>query len=209
MKINCNTVIIGKKLILVPYKKQHVEKYHGWMSSEEIREQTASEELSIEEEYENQQSWYEDEKKCTFIILDRDLLSSVVDDNGNDRGGQWHSNTQDVISMCGDVNIFFNDFEEEGTGELEIMIAEQNSRRKGIAKEALHLMMKYAIDNFTFLKQFIVKISENNSASIQLFKNLGFEQVGHVNVFKEINLILDKNNYKPLNNNPLEIKSWE
>lgn len=35
--------------------------YHEWMSSEEIRQQTASEPLTLEEEYEMQQSWQKDE----------------------------------------------------------------------------------------------------------------------------------------------------
>lgn len=35
--------------------------YHAWMSSDEIQEQTASEPLSIAEEYAMQQSWQQDE----------------------------------------------------------------------------------------------------------------------------------------------------
>ncbi len=39
--------------------------------------------------------------------------------------------------MAGDVNIFFNNDENPKEGEIEIMIAEQRSRQKGIAKDAL------------------------------------------------------------------------
>ena len=47
--------------------------------------------------------------------------------------------------MVGDVNLYFNDPDEPKHGEMEIMIAEKNSLRKGLATEAVLLMMKYAI----------------------------------------------------------------
>ena len=76
MKINEKTVIYGSRVILVPYEKEHVEKYHGWMQSEEILQTTASEPLTLENEYKMQESWREDEDKLTFIIL----LASDVED---------------------------------------------------------------------------------------------------------------------------------
>lgn len=44
----------------------------------------------------------------------------------------------------GDVNIFLNDHEEPHTAEIEIMVAEPRSRRRGLAHEALGLFMAYA-----------------------------------------------------------------
>ena len=46
--------------------------------------------------------------------------------------------------MCGDVNFFFNDPDEPKTVEIEVMVAEEGSRRKGLAREALLLMMVFA-----------------------------------------------------------------
>ena len=46
------------------------------MQSEEILQTTASEPLTIENEYKMQESWREDEDKLTFIIL----LASDVED---------------------------------------------------------------------------------------------------------------------------------
>jgi len=72
MRLNENDVIIGTKVALVPYKKHHVSKYNLWMQKKELQELTASKPLTLEEEYEMQASWQEDDKKLTFIILDKE-----------------------------------------------------------------------------------------------------------------------------------------
>jgi hypothetical protein len=71
MRINQNCIIAGSKVALVPYQKTHVENYHEWMKDPWLQEMTASEPLSIDEEYEMQRSWHADPDKCTFILLDR------------------------------------------------------------------------------------------------------------------------------------------
>ena len=38
-----------------------INRYHEWMQSTELLEQTASERLSLEQEYDMQQSWFQDE----------------------------------------------------------------------------------------------------------------------------------------------------
>eukprot|EP01133_Synstelium_polycarpum_P006263 gene6263-7264_t len=94
--------------------------------------------------------------------------------------------------MAGDINIFYNDFEEEGTAELEVMIAEQSCRRRGLGRESIEIMMYYAATTLKHLTlRFIVKIGEENQPSIALFKSLGFTQIGEINVFREVNLIMD------------------
>ncbi|XP_049888079.1 alpha/beta-tubulin-N-acetyltransferase 9 isoform X2 [Pectinophora gossypiella] len=78
MKLNSNTEIIGQKVMLVPYRDYHVPKYHIWMKSEELQKLTASEPLTLDEEYEMQKSWREDEDKSmigdtNIFIVDREL----------------------------------------------------------------------------------------------------------------------------------------
>lgn len=53
---------MGDLVALVPYKPEHVLRYHEWMKSPFLQEMTASEPLTLEEEYEMQQSWHQDEK---------------------------------------------------------------------------------------------------------------------------------------------------
>ena len=89
--------------------------------------------------------------------------------------------------MCGDVNLFFNDNEDEHAAEIEIMIAEKLSRRKGLAFEALNLMMDYAIDKLN-VSQFVAKITSENKPSLELFKKLGFDDIQYIEVFSEYHL---------------------
>lgn len=99
MHINASTCIRAGPVVLVPYCPHHVEKYHTWMQSEELLELTASEPLSLDEEYAMQRSWREDDDKCTFILLDAEHLPPT--------GHAW-SFEQEIAAMVGDVNVFLN-----------------------------------------------------------------------------------------------------
>ncbi|XP_066927403.1 N-acetyltransferase 9-like protein [Clytia hemisphaerica] len=176
MKINENTILFGNKLICVPYKKHHVEKYHQWMQDEELLEKTASEPLSLEKEYEMQKSWWIDDDKCTFI-----LLSKLIFDNSPDN---------EIESMVGDVNLFFNNSDNKTEAEVEVMIAESSMRGQGLGKEAVNVMMFYGF-KYLNVKLFSVKIGFDNVASIKLFTNLGFTEESRSEVFREVTLNLD------------------
>ncbi|XP_032231256.1 N-acetyltransferase 9-like protein isoform X2 [Nematostella vectensis] len=163
MKINSEVALVGNQIILVPYKEKHVPRYHEWMQSPELLEQTASERLMLQQEYDMQQSWLNDENKCTFIVLDKQKWN----DNGNN----------EIESMAGDVNLFFNDPDDLHVAEIEIMIA-------GISK--LHV------------NRFTAKIGHDNEPSLSLFNKLGFTKISESEVFKEVTLKFDSNNFTNL-----------
>lgn len=48
-----------------------------------------------------------------------------------------------LASMIGDVNLFLNDIDDAHCGEIEIMIAETTTRRKGYGLEALAAFLRY------------------------------------------------------------------
>lgn len=52
MKTNYNTTITGERCILVPYRREHVALYHTWMQDPVTLTLTASEPLTLEQEYE-------------------------------------------------------------------------------------------------------------------------------------------------------------
>jgi len=172
MKVNSETVLEGERIVLVPYRKEHVPRYHEWMQSHELLEQTASERLTLEQEYDMQQSWFQDENKCTFIILDKN---------------KWlQPEMTEIGCMAGDVNLFLNDSHQD-IAEIEIMIAEASCRRNGLGKEALLTMMNYGVTKLG-IQKYEAKIGCGNGASLTLFHKLGFTEVSVSEVFKEVTL---------------------
>ncbi|NXM82816.1 NAT9 acetyltransferase, partial [Oenanthe oenanthe] len=151
-----------------------IGRYHQWMQSEELQRLTASEPLSLEQEYEMQHSWRDDTDKCTFIVLD---------------SGRWPGQAEEN-SMVGDVNLFLTNTEDPTLGEIEIMIAEPSCRGRGFGKEATLLMMAYGVKKLGITK-FEAKIGQENEASICMFKKLHFKEVAVNSIFQEVTLRLD------------------
>lgn len=170
MLINRNTIVKGKNVVLVPYRAEHVPKYHQWMKSEELQKLTASEPLTLEEEYEMQKTWQRDENKITFIILHREKYEAT----GNE-----------IDAMIGDTNLFFATPDDRICAEAEIMIAESWARGRKCGWEAMLLMFMYAV-LYLEVKQFVVKISFDNVPSINMFSNMGFIELSRSQVFQEI-----------------------
>ncbi|XP_054745833.1 alpha/beta-tubulin-N-acetyltransferase 9 [Anastrepha obliqua] len=181
MRLNENTKILGKKVILIPYCAAHVHKYHEWMKSQELQELTASEPLTLEEEYVMQRSWREDEDKCTFLILCRET---------------YERTNNEIDSLVGDTNLFLrlcDDGEENNEcrlkmAEAEIMIAEPSARGRGYGWEAMLLLLKYAVQNL-HIKQYEVKIGIKNEISLQMFNKMHFKEVSRSVVFDEVTLL--------------------
>ena len=174
MTTSQDSIIEGNKCRLVPYESKHVATYNKWLNDPYIQQMTGTEPYSLNQEYEYQKEWKTDETKYIFIILDKSL-----DD-----------------AMCGDINIFIND---EHVGELNIMIAEEKSRKKGIATETLQLIIDFSIKKLD-IKTFVAKIQSDNVDSIKLFKKAGFEETEYIESFKEYTFMLEvkqeKNGYK-------------
>ncbi|OXB56266.1 hypothetical protein ASZ78_006449 [Callipepla squamata] len=176
MRDNRDTALRGEKVTLVPYTAAHVPRYHEWMRSEELQRLTASEALSLEQEYEMQRSWRDDADKCTFIMLDAE---------------RWPEQARgDEDCMVGDVNLFLTDTEDPTSAEIEIMIAEPSYRGRGFGKEATLMMMSYGVTDLGITK-FEAKIGQENKASICMFKKLHFKEVSVNSVFQEVTLRLD------------------
>lgn len=158
MKDNFHLSLWGKKVQLVPYRKKFVPRYHEWMQDDYILQMTASEPLTIEEEYEMQQSWRDDKKKCTFIVLQSPSSES-------------NEEKPDLDRMAGDVNLFLSRSHEDESlvSEIDIMIAEPSLRRSGLGREAVQMMMWYGTVHLQ-IHRFFAKINKDNVSSIKLFE---------------------------------------
>jgi len=167
-----NRRIIGNKVILVPYSAQHVPKYHEWMKDPTLQYLTASEPLTLEEEFEMQRKWVKDENKCTFIVLNKCKFESTNDE---------------VASMIGDTNVYFSDENDLSIGEIELMVAEESERGKGNGKEVLALMMRFSMDVIG-IETFEAKIKIDNAASLRLFDSFHFVESNRSEIFNEVTL---------------------
>eukprot|EP00937_MAST-01D_sp_MAST-1D-sp2_P007690 g7690.t1 len=191
MRVNLDSVVLGARVALVPYLKEHVEPYHAWMADPWLQEMTASEPLSLEAEYEMQRAWAEDGDKLTFIVLELARVEGAGQGGAGDEAAIASAVARARVSaMVGDVNLFFNDPDgDKGVCELEIMIADPAARRGGLGSEAALLMMRYAMERLAPpVWRFFCKIGDANEASISMFKRLGFVVCGHVAAFQETEL---------------------
>lgn len=183
------------------------------MEDEAVRVATASDRLTLEEEYENQESWRASNDKLTFIVCrpqgpraSRDGVVAGVDD-APDR-------------MVGDINFFLTPWvEDDGTvsglvGEVDVMIARPHDRGQGLGRGAVTAFLHYILQRQRAailaeaadeadeagtdnpgasrprgLRELVVKIQASNAASIGLFQSLGFQQRGPVNYFGEVELV--------------------
>ncbi|XP_075435683.1 alpha/beta-tubulin-N-acetyltransferase 9 [Ascaphus truei] len=172
MRVNENTVLRGQQVQLVPYEPHHVPRYHEWMKSEELQRLTASEPLTLEQEYGMQRSWREDADKCTFIILDAE---------------RFEQRCPEEQCMLGDVNLFLTEPGNPALAEIEIMIAEPGFRGRGIGEESVRLMLFYGVTALG-ISTFEAKIGLENETSVRLFRKLHFQKVSVSDVFREVAL---------------------
>ncbi|PWY86110.1 hypothetical protein BO70DRAFT_360922 [Aspergillus heteromorphus CBS 117.55] len=207
MLLNAKTAISTSTVLLVPYSRWHVPRYHEWMKDEEIQEATASEPLSIEEEYAMQESWRQDPDKLTFIVC---LPAPGASSSTGNTIHQLTDADDTPDRMVGDINLFLRiDDGEEGDsepqiiGEIELMIAEKANQRRGFGKAALYTFLRYIVDRETeILEEFVggdgsasqamaekgmarpwrfsclsVKIGQANERSLALFEGALFGKV--------------------------------
>jgi RimJ/RimL family protein N-acetyltransferase len=166
------------------------------MKDPNLLEATGSEPLSIEEEKSMQMSWYQDPKKCTFIVhaaeTNQEETTKICE----------FSIRQNLNRMVGDVNLFLSHIEDEseaglssseglqGTqGEIDIMIAERDFQKKGLGRAATCAMLLFGMKRLG-VQRFFCKINDDNHASLTLFKSLGFLQCNYAECFKQFELEL-------------------
>ena len=173
-------MIIGENISFVPYCKHHVEKYHKWMQDKGLQLLTASEPLTLNEEYEMQLSWQNDEDKLTFIAIIGNSIPKTVE--------------EEIDRMIGDINLFF--IFSPDIAEINMMVAENKFRRGGLGSEMLNLIMSYAVDHLNISK-FSAKISNSNQPSINFFQKNNFILESVSEVFQETNFELLAKNATP------------
>ncbi|KAK4250678.1 GNAT domain-containing protein, partial [Corynascus novoguineensis] len=158
-----STAVSTTRALLVPYDRRHVLTYHAWMEDPAIQEATASEPLTLEEEYENQESWRASHDKLTFIVC-QPLTTDETSDHCERKSIQ--AGEADVSEkMVGDINLFLYPYEDEDegdedrgealpsatpefcVGEVDIMIADGQHRGKGLGRAVVQAFLQYVHRN--------------------------------------------------------------
>lgn len=168
--------------------------------------------MSLEEEYENQQSWRSARDKLTFIVCAPRDVSSADPPPGAVQAGVDDSEER----MRGDINFFLYPYEDDDddaaadkqgwlTGEVDVMIAAKTHRGQGLGQAAVHALLVYLSRNLDGilrehattadgmpgrLQGLMAKIKQSNEASRALFGKIGFRQSGEVNYFGEVTMVM-------------------
>ncbi|KAK2880023.1 hypothetical protein FQN49_000658 [Arthroderma sp. PD_2] len=166
------------------------------LGEKEIQEATASEPLTLDEEYGMQQSWRQDADKLTFITC-QPIRSRVTEPSCNQATSdsapdstcyQVRQNDDDAPDrMIGDVNLFLkleekddneetsnHEPEEVIVGEVELMIAEKHLQRKGLGRASLICFLKYIVDHTEeILAEFLAKVDASATQEGQTATTVG------------------------------------
>eukprot|EP00611_Tribonema_gayanum_P006658 TRINITY_DN1593_c0_g1_i4.p1 TRINITY_DN1593_c0_g1~~TRINITY_DN1593_c0_g1_i4.p1 ORF type:complete len:217 (-),score=75.79 TRINITY_DN1593_c0_g1_i4:22-672(-) len=155
-----------------------------------------------------QADWRDDPKKCTFIVLaagdgdaaaatDSATAAAAAAAKSDPRGAAHAEGGADAAQcgdhcdqarMIGDVNLFFGaDHDDPAAAEVEVMIAEAAYRRRGYAREAVAMLMRYGVESLG-VSRYFCKIGEDNAGSLRLFETLGFERCNYAPAFREVEL---------------------
>ncbi|KAK8790032.1 hypothetical protein WA158_006812 [Blastocystis sp. Blastoise] len=162
--------LTAKGIELINFERSHCELYSEWLKDDYILEMTDTDGMTLEDIILSQESYAEEEDKITV------LLSVNKEGSANEK------------VLIGDCNLFIDYVDEEGdVGELNVMVAEKDYRRKGYAIKAVALMIMWAHKNCN-LNEFMAKIKLSNEASYNMFKKLGFTTKTVSKAFKEYEL---------------------
>lgn len=91
---------------------------------------------------------------------------------------------QNTFQPVGLIDLFDFDPKNNRAG-IGILIKDEGDRNAGIGSESLELLINYSFSKLE-LHQLYANIDTGNSASIKLFTNFGFEQIG---IKKQWNLV--------------------
>lgn len=171
----------------------------SWLQDHDLRIQTGTEDsmADLQSCVEAQSAIWEDPLAASFILL-QNSSNSADQERKEAKYEEKGSGVSDLEGFCsvneefgvldldgchlgtavGEVSVFQYEFmREAGYAELDVMVAEEKARRRGLGQAAVKILMGFllSLERFAELNSFEVKIRQDNIASLKLFqKKLGF-----------------------------------
>ena len=145
---------IGKKVILIPVCKNHLDSFVKWFNDNEITQYIA---WFLPLNYEKEEKWY-----SSMLEQQNQINYSIV-----------LSENQD--SLIGNCNIQID--WKNRVGMIGIMIGEKEYWGKGYGTEALRMLVKYGFNTLN-LNRIELETYAFNTRALKSYNKVGFKQEG-------------------------------
>lgn len=138
-----------------------------WRNQDDIRKWfLSSEMISLTHHYEWYREYLERDNDYVFVIEElRDLRRAV-----------------------GQVSIYGIDYVDKKAEYGRLMIGDPEARRKGIAKEATKLILRYCLNELG-IEKVKLEVLPSNEPAIGIYRGCGFEEISEVEGRKEMLLL--------------------
>jgi len=152
-------MIRGEKIFLRPLKYEDWEKTITWRNNLEFSSLIMSHPFPVTKE------------------LEKEWIKSIIEDKSN-RSVHFGICLLDSEELIG-ITKLFNISWISRTCYFGIFLGSKESRRKGIGKEAMQLIIDYAFNTLN-LRKILLEVITNNQPAINLYKKMGFTKEGEL-----------------------------
>ena len=149
----------GNKIILRPVESQDIEKFYKWRNDPDIKKMAMMHPFPVT--LESEKKWFENISNNK----DNKLIIFSVVDNSDKR----------VVGFIRLFNInWIHRYSYFG-----IVLGEEIARGKGFGKDAVKLIVDYALNTLN-LHKIVLEVIDANNIAIELYKQLGFIEEGRL-----------------------------
>ena len=151
-------MLIGENIILRPVEKEDLESFNTWRNSLDIKNQALLHPFPVTKELD--EDWF---NNIANDKSNKTVFFTIIDKSNNVLGYTFLNAINWINRNC-----YFG-----------IIIGDKNQQGKGIGKETLSLVTKYAFNNLN-LNKITLEVVANNKVAIKFYKSFGFIKEGEL-----------------------------